>query len=314
MYYISEAISAQLANHELGMRAAELALIAASQPGNIMFPVVIAHGSDPLNRFSVKSGTTPQLAGLKVGSYWTANAARGIPCHSSCILLFDQSVGRIDTVIEATKANAFRTAAANALAVKHLARPEASRLAVFGAGNQAFYEASAVMVERPIKEVFIVNRTAERANELAEKLRAKGVTVSVVGAEEALKQADVVVTVTGSRKPLFEASWVKPGTHISGMGTDAAGKQELPPELLTKAQLYCDWVDQSLRVGEFQHAAEAIRSGSHSAFNLGEVLSGARPGRTDERAITIFDSSGLALQDLYLGALLKEEALRQGLI
>lgn len=314
MRYIPEEISARLVTPELATHAATQALMAVAQTGSTTFPVVVAHGSDAKNRFSIKSASTEQLAGLKVGSYWHANSARGLLCHSSCILLFDQTVGRIDTVIEATKANAYRTAAANALAVIHLARRDASRLAVFGAGNQAFYECTAVMNVRPIKEVLIVNRTAERADELANRLRPKGVAVVVVGAEEACTKADVIVTVTGSRKPLFDATAVRPGTHISCMGADAVGKQELPPALLASAQLYCDSLEQSLSIGELQHIAAAVRGGSNRPTNLGDVLSGRYPGRTDDQAITIFDSSGLALQDLYMGALLLQEAQRLGLV
>ncbi|WP_129780942.1 ornithine cyclodeaminase family protein [Peristeroidobacter soli] len=314
MRYIPEEISARLATPELAAQAAMQALTAVAQSGSTTFPVVVAHGSDAKNRFSIKSGSTEQLAGLKVGSYWYANSARGVLCHSSCILLFDQTIGHIDTVIEATKANAYRTAAANALAVTHLARREASRLAVFGAGNQAFYECTALMSVRPIQEILIVNRTAARADELASKLRAKGVSVAVVAAAEACAKADIIVTVTGSRQPLFDATAVRPGTHISCMGADAVGKQELPPELLAHAQLYCDSVEQSLSIGEFQHIAAAVRAGVNRPTNLGEVLSGRSPGRIDDQAITVFDSSGLALQDLYMGALLLQEAQRQGLV
>lgn len=312
--YIPEEVSAKLISHELAARAVSAALIAAVEPRSTSFPVVLGHGSDVLNRFSLKSAATGQLAGLKIGSYWRHNATAGLPCHNSCILLFDQKVGRIDTVIEASEANAYRTAAANALAVAHLARRDASRLAVFGAGNQAFYECAAVMRMRRITQICIVNRNPERANQLASKLRTSEVDVAVVDAREACLQADIIITATASRTALFSPEMVAPGTHISCMGTDAAGKQELPRELLLSAALYCDYLDQSLVIGEFQYIAAVVRSGARSATNLGDVLSGKHPGRTDDATVTVFDSSGLALQDLFTAAYLLEEAQRQGLV
>ena len=113
------------------------------------------------------------------------------------------------------------------------------------------------------------------------------------GAEEACAAADIIVTATPARAPLFEADWVRPGTHVASMGSDARGKQELPPDLFRRAALFCDLAEQARSIGEFQHAdSDAVLT------PLGEVLSGRHPGRGSDEAITIFDSSGLSLQDL----------------
>ena len=313
--YLPEQLTASLVSHELAMQATLRAFIAVTDSDSTSFPVVHGHGHDRLNRFSLKSASTPQLAGVKVGSYWPRNGDIGLAAHSSCILMFDQRVGRIEAVIEAAEANAYRTAAGNALAVDVLARADARRLAIFGAGHQAAYECAAVMRVRRLEEIYVVNRDVERAYQFARKLAGGGVPVAVVGAEEACRNADIIVTATGARSPLFEAGAVQPGTHVSCMGADAVGKQELPSDLLCRAALFCDEVEQSLRIGEFQHVANAVRSGAISApTNLGQVLTGRHPRRTDDISISVFDSSGLALQDLFLGQSLLDEAEQRGLI
>jgi ornithine cyclodeaminase len=296
MKFISEEQSAALISHDLAFLAAREALIAAVTQEATVFPAVAAHGSDPQNRFSIKSGATAEVAGLKVGSYWPGNSQAGLPRHNSTIMLFDQTVGRIAWVIEAGQVNAYRTAAADAVAADALARADASTLTVFGAGHQALYECLAVARVRPIRRVLVVARDTVKAEAFAAKLRTHGLTAEVAEAREACAQADIIVTATPSRAPLFEAEWVRPGTHVASMGSDAVGKQELPPALFERASLFCDLPAQAVSLGEFQHAAGA----KARIIALGEVLSGQKAGRTHEDQITVFDSSGIALQDLYI--------------
>lgn len=311
--YLSEQHSAELITHELAMQATRRAYIAVTEPQSTSFPVIHGHGHDPSNRFSMKAASTRELVGLKVGSYWSRNGEIGLPPHSSCIVLLDQRTGRLAAVIEAGKANGFRTAAGDALAVDALARADARRLAVFGAGHQAGYECEAIMNVRKITELYIVNRSPARAWDLARKLARPGLETIVTTAREACRYADIIVTATSSRAPLFDADAVQPGTHISCMGTDAAGKQELPPELVRRAALFCDELEQSLRIGEFQHVATDVRSGRiQPPGNLGEVLTGKLQPRADAASITIFDSSGLALQDLFLADCLLQQAQQHG--
>ena len=143
MKFISEEMSASLISHEMAYQAAREAFIAVGRDA-VIFPAVLAHGSAPTNRMSIKSASTSTFAGLKVGSFWPSNAEQGLPRHNSLILMFDQDVGRIEWVIEAGKVNAYRTAAGDAVAADVLAREDSSILSVFGAGNQAFYECVAL--------------------------------------------------------------------------------------------------------------------------------------------------------------------------
>ena len=296
MIVISESRSAALVSPALAFDAVRRAFIAAIAPEAASFPVVIGHGSDPQNRFTVKSAAGPSLAGLKIGSYFPTNDAGGLPRHASTILLIDQSSGRIGAVIEGSAVNCFRTAAADAVATDALARTESEVLAIFGTGHQAGFEVEALARIRPLQKVLVVGRDPERAESFAENLRTKGYPAEVAPAEAAVRQADIIVTATTAQAPLFNADWVRSGTHISSMGSDAPGKQELPPGLFQNARLFCDLPDQSARIGEFQHAPPGAELTA-----IGAVLSGVAKGRRHPQDITIFDSSGLSLQDLYMG-------------
>ncbi|MBS4431889.1 ornithine cyclodeaminase family protein [Pectobacterium punjabense] len=296
MIFISEAESAALISHELAYDAVREALLASSEPEALSFPVVHGQGSDPVNTFSIKASATSELAGLKVGSFWPGNPANGLPRHNSLILLFDQQIGKMAAAIEAGKVNAFRTAAADAVAADLLARPDSSVLAVFGTGHQARYECAALARIRPIRTVLIIGRDNSKSAEMAQELNAIGLDAQVCDAESACRAADIIVTATPSRAPLFNAEWVNAGTHVVSMGSDAVGKQELPPELFTAGRLFCDLPSQSRTIGEFQHAPAHV-----TLTAIGDVISGNTAGRQTPDDITIFDSSGLSIQDLYIG-------------
>jgi ornithine cyclodeaminase/alanine dehydrogenase-like protein (mu-crystallin family) len=293
MKFMSEDESAALITHDMAYDAAREALVAAAGEA-VIFPAVLAHGSSAMNRFSIKSASTPDLAGLKVGSFWPGNSERGLPRHNSLILLFDQSIGKVEWVIEAGKVNAYRTAAADAVAADVVARADASVLAIFGAGNQALYECLAIARIRPIAQVLVVAREPAKGAAFVATLQAHGLAAACAGAQEACEQADIVVTATPARAPLFDAGWIRPGTHVASMGSDAAGKQELPPALFDRAALYCDLPSQAVVMGDLQH----FGGDRGSIVAIGDVLAGRAPGRVSAEQITVFDSSGIALQDL----------------
>ncbi|HQS68265.1 MAG: ornithine cyclodeaminase family protein [Novosphingobium sp. 28-62-57] len=293
MKFISEEESAALISHEMAFEAAREALVAVVQDA-VLFPAVLAHGSSPANRFSIKSASTGTFAGLKVGSFWPGNPDLGLPRHNSVILLFDQSIGRVEWVIEAGKVNAYRTAAADAVATDALARQDASMLAIFGAGNQALFECIAIARTRPITQVLVVAREKAKGDAFVAALRNEGLNAQQSAAQEACEQADIVVTATPARAPLFSADWIRPGTHVASMGSDAAGKQELPPELFDSAALFCDYPAQAVVMGDLQH----FTGDRTRIVALGDVLLGRAEGRVSSDQITVFDSSGIALQDL----------------
>jgi len=309
MKYMSEVLSSQLISHELAFNAVSAAFIAASEQAKL-FPVVIAEGHAENSIFSLKSANTAELVGWKAGSYWPGNTAKNTPCHASTIFLLDQGTGRLDAVIEGSTVNAYRTAAADAVAVSVLAREDANCLAIFGTGHQAFYECVSVCRVRDIRGVLVVGRNHDKAQAMVEKLAGVGIDAQVSVAEEACRAADIIITATTAREALFSAEWVQAGTHISAMGVDTKGKQELPQALFDNADLYCDFSSQSVVIGEFQHGDKEVIS--NKLTMIGEVLSGRAQGRVNNTDITIFDSSGIAVQDLFIGQHLLNAALDAG--
>jgi ornithine cyclodeaminase/alanine dehydrogenase-like protein (mu-crystallin family) len=309
MIYISEEESAALVTHELAFEAVRRALVAAASKQSLVFPAVLGRAREATNTFSIKSGSSNDLTGVKIGSFWSRNPARGLPRHNSTIVLLDQDTGRLGAVVEAGKVNAYRTAAADAVAADLLARRQAKVLAIFGAGNQAGFEVTALARIRPIETVLVVASPSPRRDAFVDRIGDHGLTARAVPAEEAVRAADIVVTATPSRQPLFDATWVKPGTHIVSMGSDAPGKRELASELLSRASLYCDLPSQSIQIGEFQHVRESVEAGTLIVTPIGDVIEGRGPGRRSDEEITVFDSSGISLQDLYMAeALIRAKA------
>lgn len=303
MIVITEAQSAALVTHELAFDAMCRAFIAAIGPDAFSFPVVIAHASDPQNRLTIKSAAGTGLAGLKVGAYFPTNDARGLPRHASTILLIDQASGRIGAVVEGSALNCYRTAAADAVATDALARQDAAVLTIFGIGHQAAYEVAAIARIRTLSRIWVVGRDLSRAATFAKALQSRGLPAKIAEPEAAVRAADIIVTATTATAPLFDAEWVQPGTHISSMGSDSPGKQELPPKLFPRARLFCDLPEQSARIGEFQHVTiDAVLTA------IGAVLSGGASGRQSDDEITIFDSSGISLQDLHMAKAILDAA------
>ena len=307
MILITEAESSAIVTPELAFAAVREAFIAATAPGAASFPVVIGHGSDPQHRFTIESASGAELAGLKVGAYFPTNDARGLPRHASTIVLIDQTTGRIGALVEGSAVNCYRTAAADAVATDALARPDAEVLTLFGTGHQAAYEAQAIARIRKLSRVLVVGRDPARTQAFAQKLRSSNLPAEAAEAETAVRAADIVATATTATAPLFKAAWVQPGTHISSMGSDSKGKQELPADVFRDARLFCDLPEQSVRIGEFQHAGPEA-----TPTAIGSVLSGDALGRGHADEITIFDSSGISLQDLHMAKVIIDHQAGSG--
>ena len=308
MIYIDEKTSAQFITTELAFTAVKQALIAASDNSSQLFPVVkCPYGQDGA-AYTLKSGVMEgqQLAGLKVGSYWPGNDQQNLPRHSTFIVLVDETTGRLKAVVEASSVNGYRTAASNAVASSVLAKADASTLAIIGAGHQAYFEAKALCAIRPITRVLVCSRTQASAAKLVKQLVAQGLPAESSDTETACRQADIVVTVSVSQAPLFKAEWIKPGTHISAMGTDEKGKQELPPALFETAALFADLPKQSLTIGEFQHLPGGPEAAAERVGAIGPLL--LKPTKDYQNRSTIYDSSGIALQDLCVASALIQQA------
>lgn len=157
---------------------------------------------------------------------------------------------------------------------------------------------------RPIKRVHVVTRSPSRADALIREIQDEGLEADLATPEEACRAADIIVTATPARAPLFEAEWVRPGTHVASIGSDSPGKQELPLQLLKNARLFCDLPSQLMAIGEFQHVRQRIEAGELALGQIGAALDGRIAGRETAEDITVFDSLGIPIQDLYIGQMI----------
>lgn len=305
MKVITEAQARELITLEQAIDLMQAVFLALHRGEAEVFPVVLGHGSDASTRFSMKAGLirSTGAVGLKVGTYWPGNRARGLESHGSTTLLLDDETGAPRAVVGASHLTALRTAAADGVAVRALARPEASTLGLVGAGHQAWFDMLAVIAVRPIDTIRVWSRTVAAAEDFAERARREtGLDVRAADLRAVVEAADVLVTATAASQALVRREWVRPGTHLSAMGADARGKQELDPAILPSARLWADDVEQSLTIGEFEAAYERGLIGRDAVTPIGAVLDQAVPGRQTPEDITVFDSSGLALQDLAIAA------------
>jgi alanine dehydrogenase len=285
------------------LEAIERAFVAFDSGDSELFEVMRGRGGGANHFFAAKAGRDGSIPvlGLKVGSYAPANRDVGMAAHTSTTLLIDDLTGRPFALVQANYLNGLRTAAADALAVRALARADASTLGIIGTGTQAICEALAVAHVRPIQRILAVGRDAQRREAFAAAMRARlDIEPVFVDAEAAARAADVLVTVTPAREPLVQAHWIRPGTHISAMGADDVGKQELDISLVARSEIWVDDAHQAASIGELQHAVRAglVTRDFLGTRTLGRLLRTTPPPPRDPQAITLFDSSGLAIQDL----------------
>ena len=254
----------------------------------------------------------------KLNGNFPKNAARfGLPTIQGLILLSDALNGQPLAVLDSIEITILRTGAATAVAARRLARDGASTVTILGCGNQGRVSLEALSRVRPLSRVFLWDIDAAAAERLAiESRRTFGNTIlieTVTDAGEATRKSDIVVTCTPSREPILEPSDVAPGTFIAAVGADSESKHEISVKLLSSAKVVTDDAEQCSRIGDLHHAVEAGAMRRESVHaNLGEILSGARRGRESEDEIIMFDSTGTALQDVAVSALVYERALASG--
>lgn len=268
--------------------------------------------------FGVKSGylAQTQVIGLKAGGFWSENPKRGLPAHQSAALVFDADTGQLSAVMDANVITILRTAAAGALAAKHLAPAGARTLAVVGSGVQATAQTRAAVWAVPsIDTVWIHARSDTSYSRFERSVADLDLTLlRAASIRESVRAADVVVTTTPSWKPLIEGTWLQERVHVSAIGTDTKGKQELDPDILRGAMLVVDDWDQARTIGECQHGhREGWLQYDAVHAELGELIMGAKAGRTEATTRSVFDSTGLALQDLATASAAVHTARRHGL-
>jgi ornithine cyclodeaminase len=250
--------------------------------------------------------------GVKAGGYFPGNAAKGITNHQSTVYLFDPETGFPLAMVGGNLLTALRTAAASALSIDRLARRDAKVLGMIGAGHQAGFQLRAAARVRAFEKVVAWNLHPEMLPKLGAIAAELGLPFEAVSLDRLGAEADVIVTITSSDRFSLADAMVRPGTHLACMGTDTAGKQEVEPALLGRATLFTDEVAQSVSIGEAQHAVKAGLVVAKAITPLGAVLIGAHPGRRDAGEITLYDGTGVGLQDLAVAAVALARATERG--
>jgi alanine dehydrogenase len=254
---------------------------------------------------------------VKTNANFMDNPARhGLPAIQGVLVLFDAENGFPLAVVDSIEVTIRRTASATALAAKHLARPDASAVAVAGCGNQGRAQLRALARMLPLRHAYAYDADAGRARSYAREMSA-ALGFDVVAVEtvsEAAAHSDVVVTCTPSRRPLLLAEHVRPGTFVAAVGADSADKQELEPRLMAAGVVVADILEQCAAIGDLHHAITAgVLTKDTVHAELADVVVGRKPGRRSADEITIFDSTGTALQDVAAAAVVYEEATERGI-
>jgi ornithine cyclodeaminase len=307
---ISEDVCAQVVTPEAAFTAVEGVFAAMARGDARNFPVVreaLGH-ADALYGFKSGFDKAGMALGVKSGGFWPGNMARGLTNHQSTIFLFDPDTGQLQALVGGNYLTAIRTAAAASVSIAHLARKDARVLGMVGAGHQSTFQLRAAVKQRAFEKVVAWNPHPDMLPKLAAVAAELGLPFEAVDREALGAQADVIITITSAFEPLMMKDWIKPGTHIACMGTDTKGKQEVDAHLLAAATVFTDEVAQSISIGEAQHAIAAGLIHESDIVSLGAVINGTHPGRVSADQITLFDGTGVGLQDLAVAHVAMREA------
>lgn len=255
-------------------------------------------------------------AGVKIVNAHPRNPKQhGLPTVMATILLLDPKTGVPLTIMDGTWITNLRTGAGGAVAAKYLAREDSKVVAMVGAGVQAKTQLLALNEVLEIEEVRVNDVSMESAKQYAAEMGKKlDIDAKVLKeTRDTVESADVIVTTTPSKKPILMNDWVSDGTHINAIGADAPGKQELDPEILLRAKVVVDDIEQAIHGGEVNvPLSKGIIARGDIYADLGEIVTGKRPGRKSRDEITVFDSTGLAVQDIATDWVVYEKAKKMG--
>lgn len=234
------------------------------------------------------------------GGFIDNPTAHGVPNGMGTILLFDARSCALTCVMDGSLITNLRTGASGAVSVQVLARKNSKKITTIGTGNQARMQIRAITEVMKIEEIHAWSRNPDALARYKMDIESEfGIPVIVANSKkEAVEQADILITTTRGKGSLVEADWVKPGTHIIAIGTDQQGKQELDPAIFKNAKIVNDSISQCTQKGETWHPLnEKIITKDDIHGEIGEILLGTKPGRENDEEITIFDSTGMAIQD-----------------
>lgn len=289
--------------------------------GKVVMPPILSMAIADFNgEVDVKTAYVPGLDGfaIKISPGFFDNPKLGLPSTSGLMTVFSVRTGQLQALLlDNGYLTDVRTAAAGAVAARHLARQDASRACIIGTGMQAELQLRALTLVRPITAAVIWGRDRDKALALARRLAAE-LQIDVVAAEEmeaAVSTCDIVVTTTPSSNPLVQADWLRPGQHVTAMGSDQEHKNELDPHCITRANLYVpDRLSQTRHLGELRSAIAAGLVEDTAIFDeLGDVVAGSAQGRKTANDITICDLTGTGVQDTAIATFATARAQETGL-
>ena len=242
---------------------------------------------------------------VKVNSNFPGNPARGLPTIQGAVLLYDADDGSLLAILDSMEITSKRTAAASALAARHLARENAQTIAILGCGEQGRAQLAAIARIRPLRRAFAWDARAGTAEGYALAMsRALGLEVTAMPTlDEATRAADIIVTATTAQEAFLGPQHVRPGTFVAAVGADNPHKSELHPDLVATSMVVADSLEQACLMGDLHHAVAAGKARRESVHaELADVVAGRKPGRTSDTEITVFDSTGVAIQDVAAAA------------
>jgi ornithine cyclodeaminase len=291
--------------------------LAATARGDALLPlrqVLRLHGG--ADAFALMPAVLGSSIGAKVITVFPGNDATPYDSHMGVVLYFDDTNGRLLAIIDASSVTGIRTAAVSGLATRLLSLPNASRLALLGAGVQAMKHLEAMRAVRPISSVRLWSRSADRRARFAAWAgKTLGIEVETCDrAEAAVRGADVICTVTSSRVPVLEGAWLAPGAHINAVGASLAGARELDTDAVVRSRVYVDRRESALNeAGDLLIPRdEGAIDNSHIRGEIGQLVTGAVAGRAADDEITLFKSLGLAVEDVAAARFIYQRALASG--
>jgi alanine dehydrogenase len=259
--------------------------------------------------FRAMPAALPGAAGMKWVNVHPENSSQGLPSIMAVLIYNDVETGYPLAIMDATEITAYRTAASAAIASKYLARKDSNSLGIIGAGHQAYTQilGHAELFDLELIKVFDFSQAA--IDKLIKAL--PNYPIREYSLEETVA-SDIVCTLTPSRIPYLKQEWIVSGTHINAIGADAEGKEELEPSILKEAILVVDDRRQAIHAGEINvPISKGLFSDDKIYANLGEIIVGSKPGRIDDEAITVFDSTGVAIEDIAVAKLIFEKAKKK---
>jgi ornithine cyclodeaminase len=315
MLLVPEREIANLMTREAAFDAVEKVFAAMAAKDAYNFPVIreaIGH-EDALYGFKGGFDKAGLTLGLKAGGYWPNNLEKfGHINHQSTVFLFDPDTGMPSAMVGGNLLTALRTAAASSVSIKHLARPDARVIGMIGAGHQSTFQLRAALEQRRFEKVIGWNYHPEMLPNIEKVANEAGLPFEAVTLD-GMQQADVIISITSAFAPSLMAQHVSAGCHIACMGTDTKGKQEVESALIANGTVFTDEVAQSISIGEAQHAIADGMITPNDITELGAVINGTHTGRSSDTEITIFDGTGVGLQDLAVAAKVVDLAVKRGI-